>query len=306
MRILGIGLLVALFASAFGANSALAAKDPYNANTWGQYKNCPYEDPEITDCVYGRTAGGKEGGEFKFGHVRVLLNKPIVIQLGFKGAGEAIEVSPPTSGELIEAPEMPIVGGLNTITAKVQEQAEWPAALKESFKAAKKAKETKALVKIEPAGDECITVPGCISTENLIEEKGEAFHLALKVRVNSPWLEKLGGGPCLIGSDENPVHQNLTSSGAGRAGQFIANESFNQFEFHNSLLVDTSWTIDPASGPKGCGGEYESYVDDALERVLEMKNFPQKSGITWLTGDLHDGGREAVHNEHENGNPELP
>src|SRR5690348_7977005 len=85
MRILGIGLLAALFVSAIGAGSAVAAKDPYTVNTLAQFAHCPYMDETLTDCIYGRTAGGSEGGYFQYGHVFVALKKPVVIQLGEKG-----------------------------------------------------------------------------------------------------------------------------------------------------------------------------------------------------------------------------
>jgi hypothetical protein len=299
MRMLGFCLVAVFAMGAVFAGSALAKKDPYSTATWAQYKYCPYENyesEELTDCFYGRTSGGSGGGEFQYGHVRVKLKYPIVIQGGFKGAGQEIEVSPALreGGQTLEDPEPePIVKGLNTITAKVQEEVEWPEALKESFKAAKKANETKASVKIEMAGTECYEVPGCLSTENLLFEEGVAFRLSLKVTVHSAWLESLGGGPCTIGTDEHPIKQLLTSEAAGRAGELTFSPTFTQVELKDSKLVDTAWHIEPESAPSGCGGpEYESYVDAALSDVLEL--YPWKTGITWLTGDLHDASMNAV------------
>ncbi|HST32794.1 MAG TPA: hypothetical protein VLJ80_04650 [Solirubrobacteraceae bacterium] len=297
MRIFGIGLLVALVASAIGAGSALASKNPYNQNTWAQYINCPYQNPEINDCIYGRTSGGPGGGEFKYGHMSVKLNKPIVVQVGFAGAGETIMVSPPTKGEALEAPELTVAKGLAVLTPRIQNEAEWPQALKESFAEAKKNKETKATVKIEMAGTSCYETPGCLSVENLLNEKGDAFKLPLKVRVISSWLEKLGGGPCLIGSDENPIKQNLTSSGPGRVGEVVFNETFTNIDLANGQLVDLGWHISKEQGAKGCGGEYEAYIDHAINMALEVEDangfeYTGKTGITVLTGDLLDGGAQ--------------
>ncbi len=302
MRILGLGLITALVAAAIGAGSAWASKDPFTNNTWGQYKGCPFENEELTDCFYGRTAGGSEGGEFKYGHVTVKLSKPVIIQGGFKGAGSTIEVAPATHGfESLESPELTVSKGLAVITPQIEEQAEWPQALKESFNAAKKAKETKAFVKIETAGDECFTVPGCLDTEDLLFEEGTAFRLALKVKVTNSWLAKLGG-VCQIGSDEHPIMQHLSSEGAGRAGELSFSEEFTNLELKGSELVDTSWHIPLASGANGCGGpENEKYLDRALNLALEVaggngEEFERtgKTGITWLTGDLHDAARAAV------------
>jgi hypothetical protein len=308
MRILGLGLAVAVVASAFAAASASAAKDPYNDNTWGQYADCPYENEELTDCFYGRTYGGKEGGEFQYGHVRVLLNKPVIIQGGFKGEEDTIEVSPPLNGvEAVESGPETIVHGLSVITTKIQENANWPQELKESFAAAKKNKETKATLKIQMAGNECFEVPGCLDTESLLFRSLEppAFRLALKVTISNAWLEKLGGGPCQIGSDEHPIKQNLITGEAGNTGTLSFNKEFTNLQVENSELVDTKWHIAPESGATGCGGEYESYVDDALNKALEL-NEASRTGITWLHGNLHDGYREAVQGKHEEGNPELP
>jgi hypothetical protein len=297
--------LVAVFAlGAITAGSALA-KDPYNQNTWGQYKACPYEKPysEVTDCFAGITSGGGNGGFFEYGHIKVKLNKSIYLHGGFKGGGSEVEVVPAREGyETLEAPELKVQGGIKVITKLIQEEAKWPQALKESFKQAAKNKESGINVKIEMAGEECFTVPGCLSTENIVFEEGTAFRLPLKVKVTGPFLEKLGGGPCYIGSDENPIHINLTTGGAGRAGSFNANEEFTNLFFSSTKLVDLGWHIPIASGAHGCGGpEYESYVDKALNIALEVE-YPEggeitKTGIVVLQGSTHDAAKEGVLNE---------
>jgi hypothetical protein len=288
VRMLGLCLVAVFAVSAVFAASALA-KDPYTSETWAQYKHCPYEIAEkVANCFYGRTSGGKEGGEFQYGTVRVLLKHPIVIQGGFNGEEHEIEVSPllKEGGETLEdvQPE-PVVKGMKVLTPHIQEQAKWPEALIESFNAAKKNKETKASVKIEMAGTECYEIPGCLDTEDLLEKSGPAFILSLKVTVQSPWLESLGGGPCTIGSNEHPIKQFLTDEGAGSIEAVEFNKTFSNIMVRNSELVDLSWKIEPESGPKGCGGPYEEYVDNALRKALYMQYSDQR-GFTWLRGDL--------------------
>ncbi|MFI4990940.1 MAG: hypothetical protein ACHQHO_08545, partial [Solirubrobacterales bacterium] len=303
MRILGIALLAAFALSAVGAGSALA-KDKYGVNTWQQYKHCPLKYEGITDCFTGITNGGAQGGYFQYGTVLTRLNKSITIQGGFKGEENFIEVAAPEDGaNLLESPAEPIVTGLKVITPKIQEQANWPEALKASFAEAVANKETKAFATIESAGNECTTVPGCIDTESLLfpTESPPAFRLALKVKVTAPWLEKLGGGPCMIGSDENPIKQNLVTAGAGNVGTSVTfNKLFTNTLVANSRLVDVKWHISKEQGAKGCGGsEYEAYVDKALNLALEVE-FPAggevtgRRGVTVLTGNLHDGNSEAV------------
>jgi hypothetical protein len=309
MRILGIGLLVALFASAFGASSALA-KDPYTQNTFQQYKHCPFNAPEITDCFTGITLGGATGGYFQYGSVLAKLSKSITIQGGYKGAGSSIEVIAPEDGaKLLESPPEPIVKGLNVITAKIQTQAEWPEALKASFAEAKANKETQATATIEMAGNECTTVPGCIYTESILFEEPEppAFRLPLKVKVGNAWLEKLGG-TCLIGSDENPIKQDLVSSGAGTSGELKFEEpTFESLELAGSRLVDVGWHISKAQGANGCGGpENEAYIDRALNIALEVES-PEgnervgKKGVTVLSGNLHDSAASHAKKKIEEG-----
>lgn len=300
LRMVGACLIAVLALGAIAAATA-SAKDPYNQNTWGQYKPCPYElyteGEQITDCFAGITEGGGKGGFFEYGNIKVKLNQTIKLQGGFKGESASIEVVPAAHGyETLEAPPLKVTGGIAVLTKQIQQSAEWPQALKDSWKEAKKNKEATVFAKIEMAGNECYEVPGCLDTENILFEEGVAFRLPLKVKVTSPWLEKLGGGPCLIGNDENPIHINLTTAGGGRSGELLFNEEFTNLDLKNTKLVDLGWHISPASGPKGCGGEYETYVDDALSRALEVQN-ASRTGIVVLQGNTHDAAASAVLSE---------
>jgi hypothetical protein len=296
LRMVGACLIAMFTVAAMVAGPAMA-KDPYTHETWGQYKYCPYEEPigNVTDCFAGITAGGSKGGYFEYGHVKVKLSQSITLQGGFRGGGQTVEVVAATNGGLtLEAPELKVTGGIAILTKAIQQEAAWPQALKDSWKEAKKAKENAVYAKIELAGTKLYEVPGSLSTENILFETGDAFKLPLKVKVTSPWLAKLGGGPCYIGSDENPVMQHLTTGGAGRGvTQFLANEEFTNLFLEGSKLVDLGWHIDAASAPSGCGGEYETFVNDALSKALEMGN-PARTGITVLQGNLHDAAKTAV------------
>ena len=117
--------LIAVFAVAAVVAGPAMAKDPYNENTWGQYKACPYEEPyeNVTDCFAGITAGGPNGGFFEYGHIKVKLNQSIKLQGGFKGGGSGIEVVPATDGyETLEAPELKVSGGINVLTKQIQQE----------------------------------------------------------------------------------------------------------------------------------------------------------------------------------------
>ena len=190
------------------------------------------------------------------------------------------------------------------ITPQIEEEGEWPQALRQGFAEALKNHETGLDVKIEMAGNECFETVGCLDTENILLEQGVAFKLPLKVHVTGPFLEKLGGNPCYIGSDEHPIHINLTTEGPGASGTIAVSENFGSIFLRDSRLVDESWHISLASGAKGCGGEYEHYVDNAIDRALEVVSLgtvetelPNKHGIVVLEGDLHDANTVAVRKE---------
>jgi hypothetical protein len=213
----------------------------------------------------------------------------------------ALKVFPTEGGETLEAPELKVSGGLGLISKGIQERQEWPEALKAAFKEAKKNKESTLYVKIELAGTSLFEHFGGLSTERILLEEGPAFVLPLKVRMINPWLEKLGGGPCLVGNDENPIMQNLSTAPPGRAalsGGASFNEAFTQVGFTGSRLTDLNWPVPVGADASGCGGEYESYVDGAINEVLEL---PHQHGITVLQGDLFTGNAKAVEKAQEEG-----
>jgi hypothetical protein len=318
VRMLGFCLVALVAFNAMTAGSAMAKKSQYSSETWEQYKNCPYTDTQVQDCFAGITSGGKNGGYFQIGNARVALNKPVTLQGGFYTCENAPVVVPeceelgytglyvvaPTNGaETLESPELKLAGGLKLITSGIQERAEWPQALKESFKEAKKNKETGVYVKIEVAGNQLYENPAALSTENLLFEEGPAFELPLKVKVTNSWLEKLGGGPCTLGNEEHPIMQYLTTENPGRAleeGGFHFGDEFTNIALEGSRLQDFNWPVEEGAGATGCGGAYESYVDAALNDVTETSS--GRHGVTFLQGNLYTGLRRAARAQFELGN----
>jgi hypothetical protein len=300
------------------SGSALAEK--FSVNTWMQYKNCPVNDPAMEPgrevepgvvngesvCIFGQTLPGEKGGYFSLGTATVKLNKPVTIQAGVEVLeNEELEITgyrsvAPTSGSLVEAPELKVVGGLKLFTKRIQEVAKWPTALQESFKAAVANKETKVGVTLEVAGGNLVyETPNSLDIQNLIEETGTTFILPFKVTLHNAWLEKLGGPACTIGNEEHPVIQNLTSAPPGWWGTAI---HFNPPEFTNteledSKLTDLSWPVDKGSFPSGCGGaENEQYIDGALDEALKLtRNAP--TGTTVLQGNLFSSNAGAAKKE---------
>ena len=101
-----VASLIAVFAlGAVVAGPALAKKAHVPGTLegeWKPYSHCPIYNPEFLNppaefgglkhaggeqiyCLFGQTAGGKEGGSFTVGGVSVPLNKKITIQGGLVG-----------------------------------------------------------------------------------------------------------------------------------------------------------------------------------------------------------------------------
>jgi len=308
VRILGLCLVAAFAMCAVAAMPALA-KEKYSQNTWTQFKYCPYDDAEVEACTAGLTSGGPHGGFFQLGRVEVPLNKPVVLQGGIANDEAAPGAEPgadrfvaaANGGETLESPELAVKGGLKVITKQIQEEAGWPQALKESFKEAIKDKEAALDVKIATAGNTLYENPNALNVDHLLEGAGNTFELPLKTTMSNSWLAKLGGGPCTVGNEAHPIVQDLTSGGAGAIGKLHFNEAFTVIEIENNRLVDFNWPVEAEALASGCGGSYESYVDQAIDIATET-TFGQHYGFTVLSGNLYTASREAVQKEAEAGN----
>jgi len=255
---------------------------------------------EESICFAGITSGGPQGGFFQLGEVKVPLSKPITLQGGTREFPENSNIEyivPPETGETLESPELKVPKGLNLITPAIEEYSHWPSALKAAFKEAKNNKETGMKVKIEVAGTQLYEIENALNVTNLVFEQGPAFTLPLKVRIISPWLEKLGGGPCEIGNDAHPVFQHLTTERQddGSAGVLDIADQGNVVVLTESRLGDFGWPVEPESFATGCGGPDESYVDQAINWTLGLANAGSSPahGVTLLAGNLYEFVREA-------------
>jgi hypothetical protein len=331
-----VASLIAVFAlGAVVAGPALAKKAHVPGTLegeWKPYAHCPIDNSELINppaefdgrvysgnqnwCYYGYTAGGKEGGSFTVGGVTVPLNKKIKIQGGvdyYEGPeGESYgHVIPAEGAETLEAPLLTVPKGINLITPAIQAEANWPRSLEESFDYAKVHHETKLSAHIVVAGGNLLyEEEDALNTTALLERKGPTFTLPLRVVLNGPWLESLGGGQCTIGTEEHPIYQHLTSGVSeapapyeantqeGFAGHLHFNPEFTNLVFKESTLVDSTWPVEVPA--EGCGGTYESYVDAAISKVLDLPA-PAGSSVTVLKGTLGTGEAATVLHEREFG-----
>ncbi len=297
VRIMGL-CLVAMFAvSAMTlgvASPALAItkkEEKAIAKNWGVFKNCPWNNPKTELCTYGATYGGAKGGFYTIGSAKVALSH-VVIQGGIhenEATEELTIIAPEDGAQTLESPPEPVTGGLKLITPEIQQRAEWPEALKEAYKEALKSHEGKLDAKIEVGGGNVIyETEGVLNTTNLIFETGTAFKLPIKVKLESPFLEKLGGGPCVVGNETTPIWQELTSSPKdnGTAGSLEILYEGNEVFLHGGRLGDDGWEIPSEADAQGCGGAYESYVNKAINLTLGQGGYGTAQGLTLLSGEL--------------------
>ena len=299
VRMLGL-CLVAMFAvsaMALGVASPALAKEKLPkedkpkqlAKNWGKFKNCPWNNPKTELCTYGATYNGAKGGFYTIGTAKVALSN-VVIQGGLH-ENEATEklllIAPEDGAQTLESPAEPVTGGLKLITPEIQQRSEWPEALKQAYQEALKNHEGTLDAKIEVGGGNALyETEGVLNTTNLIFETGPAFKLPIKVKLESPFLEKLGGGPCVVGNETTPIWQELTSEPKdnGTAGNLEILYEGNLVNLKNGRLGADGWEIPEAAFAQGCGGAYESYVDAAINQTLQGYNHAK--GLTLLSGEL--------------------
>jgi hypothetical protein len=264
-----------------------------NEEAFNEVKHCPYQNPQVEFCFAGITSGGPEGGFFQIGNAKVALSKPVELQGGlYEKEGAQFIVPAGNGGETLESSALKVGGGLRLITP--QTVGYWPAEVKQAYAEALKNHETALYAKIEVGGGNLLyETPNALDVTNLIFEEGVGFTLPLKVKITGPWLEKLGGGPCTVGNETTPVMQYLTtetsSDGTSGKGEFF--DEGNIVELHHSRLGDFGWSVPEGALASGCGGPYESYIDEALDSVLDI---PADHGVTLLQGNLFEAFSKSV------------
>jgi hypothetical protein len=110
------------------------------------------------------------------------------------------------------------------------------------------------------------TQPVGFNAIHLLKEAGTALSLAVKIRLNNPFL----GPNCVLGTDERPVDIQLTTGQSGllrgKSGSALTRGRSNQIiTLHTVTLVDGSFA---APGFEHCG--LDSSVDESLDSALQL------------------------------------
>jgi hypothetical protein len=242
------------------APSALAAEHHPTGN-FAVFKDCPLGNSATESCIYAVT----ESGEFIVGKKTVPIKNPITLQGGVHETAEGKEeFIGAENGETLSKSPQSVPGGLfglvNCYEITNKEEREACEAIFEN-------KVTGVFATTElaaPASDIGINV------ENLIEEKGTALNLPVKVHLENP----LFGSSCYVGSNSKPIELPLTTGETspkepnkpihGSKGEFEVKEG-PVIVLKNNELVNNEFA---APAAEGCGGAFSGIVDKLVDEKL--------------------------------------
>src|SRR5262249_10882293 len=128
------------------------------------FKNCPIQNPEVSQCIYSTTTGG----EFKLGNKSVPINKTVVLQGGLTKNSEALV--PASNGETLSRTPLEVPGGI------IGMEVRGPL--------------TAVSAVAELAGTVDVNIPAAATGE------GTAVTLPLRAKLENPLL----GASCLVGT----------------------------------------------------------------------------------------------------------
>lgn len=253
-------LVVAAMALTVGLASAASASP---------FSNCPLSTKGLTACVHAETTGG----EFIVGNTTVPISKPVILQGGIiekVSENEAEELI--TTEEFIEATEgktlsktaLEVPGGLAGLI-KCNEISNFVLRLACEVIFQNGLTGVTATTELSTS-----TRPIEINEGNLVDEKGTALSLPVKIKLSNPLL----GGNCYIGSNLHPVVLNLTTGKTSPPGPNTPIEgSAGHIKVVSGLLTDEgSSLVDNsffAPGVEGCS-LLPSIVDPLVDAKVEL------------------------------------
>jgi hypothetical protein len=228
--------LVPASVTLLAAAATLGAAAPARAGLQQEmaiFNDCPVNAPNVITCVYSPVTSG----EFKLGGKTVAIDKTVLLQGGISST--SADLVPAADGNTLSKTTLTVPGGL---------------------------------VGIEGLGGEVTAtaeLAGAVELNgaNLLERKGTAVSLPLKVKLGNPLL----GEACYIGSTFQPVNPLLTTgttsppgpnkpiSGSLGALSFSAGQRITSVP---AELVDNAFSV---PGANGCGGLLQLLIDPLVD-----------------------------------------
>jgi hypothetical protein len=278
---------IAALAAAIIAPMAIAAPAMATEPTGAYkiFKDCPYENEAVKQCVYSET----NGGEVQLGNQNVPIVNQILLQGGskFNFETEKEEFFGAKDGKTLAAVAQPVPGGLLNLFP----ESALPWWLRPAYKAIFENKVTgvNAITELANSGI-------ALNSAALVEGIGVALKLPVKIRLENLFL----GSNCYIGSSASPVTWNLTTGTTappgpnkpitGKTGAFEFAEEGNILIDTGNELVDNAYSAPAASG---CGGLFSFLVNPLVNAKIGLPAAAGKN-TTKLKGNLQRGYAPAV------------
>jgi hypothetical protein len=263
-----------------------------------KYNDCPTAVPGNALCSFAETTSG----EFSVGTTKVPINKPIILQGGAVHTGgpnfNEYFLLPAKDGNSLSKTELNVPGGLAGIIncEEIKGSGLWEIIERASCKAIFESKVTGVTATTELVAS--ATNPAILNLAALVEEKGAALTLPVRLHLKNPLL----GEGCYLGSEAHAIQLHLTDGTTapplpnkpikGKLGNIIGEEEkgFESTKITENSLVDNAFSVPVA---EGCGGFFSFLLDPILDAKLGLES---KSGhnTAKLEGSLNTAEEEAV------------
>jgi hypothetical protein len=262
-----VALLGSVLSASLWVSSSALALEP--TGDFAVFKQCPRtaltEFPEEKFCIFAQT----QSGEVTIGKSSVPIKNTITLQGGYirneETFHETFEAA--LDGNTLSKTPQPVPGGLaglvncneiHEVVAKLTCELVFQNGLTGVNATTELAASASAIG---------------INTDNLLNKKGVALSLPVKVKLDNPLL----GSECYIGSNSSPVTLNLTSGTTsppepnkpikGKVGNLEFKDEFTFTEITNNTLVDNAFSAPVATG---CGGLLAPVVDPVINAKLGL------------------------------------
>jgi hypothetical protein len=267
--LVGAMTIVAVMAAVPGsasAHRAVAAKKTHEPvyvekETFHVFSNCPKENPEAFDCIFGRTTGGL----LEVGSLKVKITKPILLEGGIRNPSESSnsEIIPPTTGVILTPTPQIVPRGILSVLAKNKKDSAY-------LRSCQDFESTNC--KVEGAAES--VGPAHFHFFAIALEQGPGVEVAVRLHLTGSIL----GEHCYFGSAEEPIVLALTTGATsppppnesihGTAGQLSEDPSERIVFAVGSEFVENAFA---APGAQGCGTpENEAETDELIDKKLKL------------------------------------
>jgi hypothetical protein len=281
--------------------AALTAASPALAEPKGIFKvfnDCPTEVSSVYLCQYAETTSG----EFAIGSTKVTINKPIILQGGAAPVGaenpNEYTLVAAKDGNTLSKTELNVPGGLAGLINC--EEIKGEGLLEKLTRATCKTTFENGVTGVTATTELASTPsnPVVLNLAALVEEKGAALTMPIKVHLKNPLL----GESCYIGSTSSPIELHMTTGATsppgpnksihGKLGTPVS-EVENEQEavtIHENTLVDNAFSVPVVNG---CGGLASILLDPIIDAKLGLES-PSGHNTAVFNGTLKDAEKTAV------------